>query len=307
VAEGVERADPWVVIAPVAAAVNVLERLHTGPLLFPNTLLTNGRAEGCLQTRVGMGRSDQLLSKDTTALIEWINAYCATHQRENTVPADPADASIYPSRLRRTLAWFIVRRPRGLVAAAIQYGHVAVRATLGYSGSYASGFPDDLAFEEWLHRLETMADAHQLLADGEHVSGPAAGTYRHRVTAATRFAGRTLRAGREAATLLANPDLQIYTGKGMTCVFDPARAACRTTGDERGLRRRTPDIDDCRPNCVNIARTDRDIHILRAQAARLRDVVDDPAAPPVRHVHEQHELARLTDLIQQHWQTGDGT
>lgn len=209
VAEGVERADPWVVIAPVAAAVNVLERLHPGPLLFPNTLLTNGRAEGCLQTRVGMGRSDQLLTKDTTALIEWINTYCTAYQREDTIPADPADASIYPSRLRRTLAWFIVRRPRGLVAAAIQYGHVGVNMNLGYSGSYASGFPDDLAFEEWLHRLETMANAHQLLASGEHVSGPAADTYRHRVTAATRFAGRTLRTGREAATLLANPDLQI--------------------------------------------------------------------------------------------------
>jgi hypothetical protein len=236
-AEGAERVDPWVVVTPVATAVGVLERLHPGPLLFPNTLLTNGRAEGCLQTRVGMGRSDQLLTKDTTALISWINAYCRATDRDDTIPADPVDESIYTSRLRRTLAWFIVRRPRGLVAAAIQYGHVAVRATLGYSGSYASGFPDDLAFEEWLLRLETMADAHQRLTDGEHVSGPAADTYRHRVGAATRFAGRTLRTRREAAALLANPDLQIYTGTGMTCVFDPVRAACRTTGDERGLRR----------------------------------------------------------------------
>jgi integrase len=304
-AEGAERADPWVVVAPVAAAVGVLERLHPGLLLFPNTLLTNGRAEGCLQTRVGMGRSDQLLTKDITALTSWINAYCRTNGRDDTIPADPVDTSITTSRLRRTLAWFIVRRPRGLVAAAIQYGHVAVRATLGYSGSYASGFPDDLAFEEWLLRLENMAEAHQHLADGEHISGPAADAYRHRVTAATRFAGRTLRTRREAATLLANPDLQIYTGKGMTCVFDPARAACRTTGDERGLRR-TPDIDDCRPNCANIARTDRDISILRAQAAQLRLIVDDPAAPPVRHAREQHELARLTGLIDQHERPGAG-
>jgi hypothetical protein len=92
----------------------------------------------------------------------------------------------------------------------------------------------------------------------------------------------------------------------MTCVFDPARAACRTTGDERGLRR-TPDIDDCRPNCVNIARTDRDIDTLRAQAAHLRTVVDDPAAPLVRHAREQHQHDRLTDLICQHERVGGST
>ncbi|GAB2920811.1 hypothetical protein GCM10027280_04760 [Micromonospora polyrhachis] len=171
--------------------------------------------------------------------------------------------------------------------------------TLGYFGSYASGFPDDLAFEEWLARLESMADAHHRLTEGEHVSGPAADTYRTRVSAATRFAGRTLRTNREAATLLANPDLQIFTGKGMTCVLDPARAACRVAADERGTRH-TPDIDDCRPNCANIARTDRDIHILRRQAAHLRAVVNDPAAPPVRHARERHELARLEHIITRH-------
>jgi hypothetical protein len=169
--------------------------------------------------------------------------------------------------------------------------------TLGYSK--ASGFPDDLAFEEWLARLETMADAHQRLTEGEHVSGPAADIYRTRVTAATRFAGRTLRTNREAATLLANPDLQIFTGKGMTCVLDPARAACRVASDERGSRR-TPDIDDCRPNCANIARTDLDIHILRQQARHLRTLVNDTAAPSIRHARERHELARLEHLIARH-------
>jgi hypothetical protein len=144
-----------------------------------------------------------------------------------------------------------------------------------------------------------MADAHHRLTDGEHVSGPAADIYRTRVNAATRFAGRTLRINREAATLLANPDLQIFTGKGMTCVLDPARAACRVATDERGTRR-TPDIDDCRPSCANIARTDRDIYVLRQQAARLRVLVNDPAAPPVRHDRERHELARLEHLIARH-------
>ena len=57
------------------------------------------------------------------------------------------------------LTWFIVRRPRGLVAAAVQYGHLRVQMTLGYAGNYASGFPDEIAFEDWLARLDTLADA----------------------------------------------------------------------------------------------------------------------------------------------------
>ncbi|MFD3504754.1 hypothetical protein [Streptomyces sp. NPDC058678] len=86
-------------------------------------------------------------------------------------------------------------------------------------GSYASGFPDDLAFEDWLARLDTLADAHERLREGEQVSGPAAETYRHRVEAATRFAGRVLRTKRHANAMLTNPDLQIFPGKGMTCVL----------------------------------------------------------------------------------------
>ncbi|MDT9686673.1 hypothetical protein RND61_32105 [Streptomyces sp. TRM76323] len=302
-AEGEQRADPWVVTAPVATAVTVLQRLHTARLLFPNTLLVNGKSgAGSLRERVGRARNDSLCNKDITRLIEWINDYCKTHQRDDAVPADPTDARIALSRLRRTLAWFIARRPRGLVAAAIQYGHVRVQMTLGYSGNYASGFPDDLAFEEWLARLETLAEAHDQLEAGEHVSGPAADTYRHRVTASTHFAGRVLRTAREAHTLLTNPDLQIFPGQGMTCVLDPARAACRLATDERS-NRRTPDLDDCQPSCANIARTDRDIAFLQGRRDELRAVVDDPLAPPIRHAREQHELARLQRILTTHQET----
>ncbi len=299
-AEGEQRADPWVVTAPVATAVAVLQRLHDARLLFPNTLLVNGRSEsGHLRERVGRARGDSLSNKDITELIDWINAYCAARHRPDAIPTDPTNPNIALSRLRRTLAWFIARRPRGLVAAAIQYGHVRINMTLGYSGSYASGFPDDLAFEEWLARIEDLAEAHERLQDGEHISGPAADTYRHRVAASAKFAGRVLRTTREAHTLLTNPDLQIFPGKGMTCVLDPARAACRLGTDERS-NRRTPDIDDCKPSCVNIARTDRDIEFLRAHINDLQDAVDDPLAPPMRHARDQHELTRLQRIIANH-------
>jgi integrase len=302
--EGEIRADPWVTVAPVEQAVAVLERLHDARLLFPNTMFVNGRGQaGCLKERVGRARGQSLLSIDIARLIAWINEYCAATGRADAIPPDPVTPEITPSRLRRTLAWFIVRRPRGLIATAIQYAHVNVKLTLGYSGSYASGFPDDLAFEQWLDRIDTLADAHTRLAAGEHVSGPAADEYRARVTGSTRFTGQVVRKAREANTLLANPDLQIFPGKGMTCVLDPAKAACRLADDERGTRA-TPDLDDCKPHCANIARTDCDIDHLRQRAAALRTVINDPLAPVIRHEREQRELDRLTQFIARHRAVG---
>ncbi|BCK56204.1 hypothetical protein [Nocardia wallacei] len=189
--------------------------------------------------------------------------------------------------------------PRGLVAAAIQYGHLKIQMTLGYAGTYASGFPDDLAFEEWLTRLDTLADAHEHLQSGEHVSGPAADRYRQHIESAPRFAGHVLRTTRDARTLLANPALQIFPGQGMTCVLDPRRAVCRLASDDTTTRV-TPDLSDCRPNCVNVARTDRDIDAVRADAARLRVLVADPLAPPVRAARERAELNRLLRIIADH-------
>jgi len=56
--------------------------------------------------------------------------------------------------------------------------------TLGYSGTYDSGFPDEHAYEQWLYRLDGITADHDRLTAGEHVNGPAADRHRHRVHAA---------------------------------------------------------------------------------------------------------------------------
>lgn len=169
-------------------------------------------------------------------------------------------------------------------------------------GSYDSGFPDEYAFEDWLARLESLAEDERALGSGEHVSGPAAAAYRTRVAAADReFAGRVLTTERQARDLIGNPLLQIHHGQGMTCVFTPATAACqlRKPADDPMV---TPDTDDCRPKCPNLARTDRDLEHVKQQAAELAEIVADPLAPPIRHERERHELARLTAIIEAHEQ-----
>jgi integrase len=301
--EGEERADPWVVVKPVADAVAVLERLHDRPLLFPTTLFDTPLATALAQDRLDKARTTQVITKHITRFINWVEHYCMTSGRDERVPTDRTGRLLYPARLRRTLAWHIVRRPRGLVAGAIQYGHVHVGVTLGYSGTYASGFPDEHAFETWLLRLEQLGDAERRLRAGEHVSGPAARPYTERVHQADRrFAGRVLTSTRQARDLLDNPVLQIHPGKGMTCVFDPSKAKCRLKSAGNDTRR-TPDLSNCQPGCQNIARTDQDITIVHRQVTELTALVDDPLSPSPRREREQHELTRLRAILDEHKRT----
>ncbi|MFF0191028.1 hypothetical protein [Streptomyces sp. NPDC005244] len=138
------------------------------------------------------------------------------------------------------------------------------------------------------------------LRNGEHVSGPAADAYRQRVSAAGRqFAGHVLTSDRQARDFLGNPLLQIFHGEGMTCVLDPVQAACQLhgTADDPLV---TPDIDDCRPRCRNIARTDRDIEQVQADRDDLLKATADRLAPPIRYARELHELRRLDRIVTEH-------
>ncbi|OIJ85071.1 hypothetical protein BIV25_45030 [Streptomyces sp. MUSC 14] len=296
--EGQVRHDPWVVIELLASAVNVLERLHPSPLLFPI------RIEHYLKRqqggkRLGEARRDNEITKDLGRFVAWVNTECDRRGRTDRIPDDGRDR-LKASRFRRTLAWFIRRRPRGLIAASIQYGHAHTRMLQGYAGTYESGFPDEYAFEDWLYRLECLADDEQALTSGEHVSGPAADAYRYRVNAASReFAGRVLTKERQARDLLSNTLLQIYHGEGMTCVLNPATAACQLRGNADDPLV-TPDTDDCRPKCPNLARTDRDIQYVKRRATELAEIVADPLAPPIRHERERRELDRLKTIIEVH-------
>lgn len=64
--------------------------------------------------------------------------------------------------------------------------------------------------------------------------------------------------------------------------------------------RRTPDLDDCRPGCRNIARTDRDINAVRQRAEELRILVEDPLSPPIRRDRERRHLDHLQQIIREH-------
>jgi integrase len=296
---GSARRDPWVVVKPVADAVATLEKLHDSELLFPTKLLP--RFKGNAPLRKGTARVGQSVIEDLRTFTDWVNALST--YRGLTGIAEDKHGALNVARLRRTLAWFIRRRPRGLVAGSIQYGHVHTRLMQGYAGDYQSGFPDEVAFEDFLARLDQFAEDQRELKAGEHVSGPATQHYRDRIATANHlFAGHVLSSRRQARDLLANPALQIYHGDAMTCVFDARVAACQLRGqqDDPSV---TPDLDDCRPSCVNIARTDRDVAVLAERHQTLTTILDDRLAPPIRLERHRNELMRITKLMEAHRDT----
>ena len=277
---------PWVVTDETAHAVTVLEQITVSDLLFPAFSV-------CSQQRFLFGatrtRTPGSINTDITRFIDWFNQEVAPVVDHPLIPADPY-GSIQVPRLRRTLAWHIVRRPGGTIAGATQYGHLHTQMIHGYAGGADSGFPDDITFERFLHRAETIHDDAQRLEAGEHVSGPAAEEYRARIARARTFAGLTVTTTGQVNAALSNPALQIHHGAVLTCVFRRATAACLPPSDSSD----EPSWTRCRLGCVNAARTDRDAVNLREHVGALQQ---DMAAPGLPEPLRQRIQTRLIEHL----------
>jgi hypothetical protein len=275
---------PWVVTDETAHAVSILEQITVSDLLFPAFNL-------CSQERFLFGatrtRTPGSINADITSFIEWFNREVAPAVSHPVIGTDP-HGTIQVPRLRRTLAWHIVRRPGGTIAGATQYGHLHAQMIQGYAGGADSGFLDDITFERFLHRAEIIHDDSHRLELGEHVSGPAADEYRARIARASTFAGLTVTTKSQINNALSNPSLQIHHGAVVTCVFRRATAACLESADSSA----EPFWSRCRLGCVNAARTDRDAANLGEHVTALqRDLTTLDLPEPLR----QRIQARLIE------------
>jgi integrase len=213
---------PWVVVSPVHTAIAMLERLTPHPLVFPASIVAAHQRRPADEH----ARVSRYMTRDLEQFADWVNTTFATPGGGPPIPPDPTK-HIHARRFRRSLAYFIVRRPRGLIAAALQYGHVSTRVTLNYSGTADTSWMEDLAVERLELVLEQTDRDWTLLEDGEHVSGPSAQEYRDRIARARRFEGRVVNRARNLERLLARTDSNIHHGEAMTCVWRTETAACR--------------------------------------------------------------------------------
>lgn len=288
---------PWVVVDEVKHAVEVLEALTIGPLLFPNGKVFSPQWMNAAGTQ---SRSSGSMTADISSFIAWFNNNVAPRIQHPGIPADEHGPITAP-RLRRTLAWHIVRRPGGLIAGATQYGHVRTQITQGYSGRADAGFQSALSFEDLLARIDHLhADSHRL-ADGEHVSGPSAADYTHRVSQASTFAGLTITTQAQERQLLSNPALNIHHGQLFTCVFKPEKARCvSATAD-------TPQLHRCQVDCRNIAVTERDAVQLSAELARIDTTLASGTLPTPLHTRIIARRDALQAKLTEHRQSMSGS
>ncbi len=279
--EGVDREHPWVAIRPVADAIAVMEGLHDGDLLFSDTLFKTRLTGTTLDPG---GPPSKRVHEAIKHLVSWCNQRASDLERPyDVVPEDP-DGPINLRRLRRTLAWFIYRRPGGRVALGIQYGHLHAATTDGYGGRASTGLRDLFPMEEAFALSDTLHRAAEHLQAHPHVSGAAAARYRAAAGEyRDRFQGLALTT-KQAAALMANPAMRVYDAPGQTlaCCFDPRKALCRKDTTTRPAA--TPDLTACDRRCANIARTEEHITALRAELAALQEEHDSATTPePMRH------------------------
>ena len=297
---GVERDVPWVAITPVVTAIRVLERMVPDrQLLFAYSVHDpSGRAgTGSLNVEAFTARIGDFSA--------WANREAASYDLPaEAIPDDP-HGRVTASRFRRTLAWHIARRPNGLVALAIQYGHMRTNfqwASEGYGSRSRDGIHDLIDLETARAVANTVAALHDDLKNGGGVSGPAARRAMRAAATAPRFVGTPITLV-SARKLLENEDAMIYDNPHalLLCHYKRDKALCH-----RDEVRDTPSLDRCVPGCGNIARTDQQAAQLRERAAvleRRAAHVPEPigdrmraSAAKLREQADKHDRTRITTV-----------
>lgn len=295
-------AAEWTVGAPAARAIAVLERMHPPgqDLLFShppgseNVQPRNDATVGVLTTKTTSGQL-----KD---FIGWVNTYCAEHALTESIPLVNGQQWVLSTRqFRRTLAWFIARRPGGSIAGAIAYRHLSIQMFEGYAGTSDSGFRAEVEAEQALARGE---DLMSIATDHPHtVTGPA-GDHAHRrldaFTTAAAFAGAVVTDSTRIKRLMKRSEPAIYPGTFALCVFDPDKAMCQPRPDQRGNTR--PQLGHCQPlECGNVALTADNIDALRTEHRSLQQELATRTALPPLLLHRLRERAhRLSDFLDRH-------
>ncbi|MEU5149356.1 hypothetical protein AB0G42_19505 [Streptomyces yangpuensis] len=260
----------WIVGAPVVRAIEVLEELHGPgqrrlfaiPRVSPHFHRTSQRAKASSST-----------NDDLRHLAGWITDYCTAHGRPDVIPLVSGHRWILrTSQFRRTLAWFIARRPGGSIAGAIQYRHLSVQMFEGYAGTSRSGFRAEAQQEQALARGEQLA---AMVEGHEHhrLHGPAAAEAAERLKKfgdRIRFMGSTPDEA-QMRKLMEREDPRIYPGTYVTCNDNPGRRLCMPSTDTSA----SPSLGDCKPlTCKNVALTPANVEAWQAHLARLEDRIE---------------------------------
>ena len=286
----------WVVGAPAARAVEILQRLQPPAVDLLFAPLGHGPGNKKNDPDVKPAITYSATNIQLNHLTRWINNTCARHGRADGIPAvNGRNWRLNTRQFRRTLAWFIARRPGGAIAGAIAYRHQAIQMFEGYAGTSDSGFRAEVESEQALARGEqllAMIDSHE----HHNLAGPAAKEAARRLDEfgeQAQFQGTVITDERRLRRLMNREDPAIYPGQYITCVHKHATALCRQRRDSRAQLR--PDPGSCQPfACRNVALTPDNIVNLRQQTEHIdHELESRPLLPPLL----QHQLRTRREQI----------
>ncbi|MCU6478998.1 hypothetical protein [Arthrobacter sp. A2-55] len=291
----------WIVGEAAARAIGVLERIHRERARNRTDWLFAAIKAG--PGAPGRGDNKAMTLAGTNVQINrfvlWVTNYCAAHERIDGIPdVDGKPWRLSTRQFRRTLAWYIARRPGGSIAGAIAYRHHSVQMFEGYAGSSASGFRAEVEAEEALARGEHLL---AMIDRNEHTSltGPAADEAERRLVgmgADPAFAGTVTTDRRRLLRLIDAQAPAIYPGRYVTCVYNPDKALCRT---RTGLNDDVPDMAHCKPlACRNVALTDENVGVWQDELAAInRELGSKPLLPPLLVTRLESRRQQIAHLL----------
>ncbi|WP_406358506.1 hypothetical protein [Streptomyces sp. NBC_00658] len=284
----------WNVGEPVALAITMLEMLQPPDVdrLFNRLDHGAGGHKGRRNAAMTTGQTNDNLNH----FAAWVNRYCDSHGRHDSIPAvNGRPFKLHTAQFRRTLAWFIARRPGGTIAGALQYRHHSIQVFEGYAGTSDSGFRAEVESEQALARGEhllAVIDAHEHTC----LAGPAAAEAARRLEEfgqRARFQGTVALDDRRLRRIMIRGDPAIYTSTYITCVHDPAKALC-----ERARQAAFEGLGDhpqCQPlACRNVALTAANNDAWRREIDTLdQQLTRRPPLPPLlqdRLIRRKHQI-----------------
>lgn len=295
----------WVVGAPAARAITILEQLHQpgvdwlfGALRVVHGISPSGRTGTATLTLAATNRQ-------LNRFITWINNYCAARSRIDAIPLIDGRPWLLTTRqFRRTLAWFIARRPGGTIAGAIAYRHHSIQLFEGYAGTSESGFRAEVESEQALARGENLL---AMIDHYEHedLVGPAAREAARRLDHygdRARFQGIAITDRRRLQRLMKREDPAVYPGPYATCIYDHTKALCR---QKQALSGQThPDLAGCQPlACRNVALTTDNIVAWHTERDHLEQrLTTRPPLPPLLHAQLQTRRDQIDQFLARHTQ-----
>ncbi|MCI4657321.1 hypothetical protein [Cryobacterium zhongshanensis] len=267
----------WVVGAPVKIAIRVMETIRSedkDELLFA-PLREGGQAPRSLGR---LAISNLTTIRHLNHFLGWVNTYAEGANRADLIPdVDGKEWRLNTKQFRRTLAWYIARRPGGSIAGAIQYRQNSLQMFEGYAGTSQSGFRAEVESEEAIRRGEYLLE----IASGQHiVTGPAAAIAQTRAeafAAKTSFSGVVVDNEYQLERFVRSSSPQVFPGDYVMCVFDPAKALCARKDPK------SPNQAKCQPlACRNGALDEGNRQYWEEQHASLTGALGSELSPYVR-------------------------